>query len=238
MESEIPKREIPKSEEPKDYTRIEPINSSFIKIIDGEEFDVKMQYSLLNMEHAEKCCFIREEVYEKLLIVQKNLPEGIKIRILDAWRPYKLQKELLEKYTEDIIVRFNLQNKSEQEKKDFVNRFVSEPINNKNYPPVHTTGGAIDLTLLDKNGNELNMGTDFDEFTSRTYTDYYESGIDTEIRNNRRILYYAMINAGFTNLPSEWWHYDYGDRFWAFYSGKPAIYKGVFEREEINYNEV
>ncbi len=37
---------------------------------------------------------------------------------------------------------------------------------------------------------------------------------DEQVRENRRLLYYAMIDAGFTNLPSEWWHYDYGDRFW------------------------
>ena len=43
------------------------------------------------------------------------------------------------------------------------------------------------------------------------------------------MLYNAMTNAGFTNLPSEIWHYDYGNRAWAFYNNKPSIYKGIFE---------
>ena len=77
------------------------------------------------------------------------------------------------------------------------------------------------------------MGTGFDAFSKKTNTVYYE-GINNEIRNNRRLLYYTMIKAGFTNLPSEWWHYDYGDRFWAYYTKKPAIYRGVFLRSDLN----
>jgi D-alanyl-D-alanine dipeptidase len=36
-----------------------------------------------------------------------------------------------------------------------------------------------------------------------------------------------MISAGFTNLPSEWWHYDYGTKFWAYFTGNKALYKGI-----------
>ena len=89
-------------------------------------------------------------------------------------------------------------------------------------------------------GRELPMGCGFDAFTDKTYAAYYETAEhvqgaeDEQVRENRRLLYYAMIDAGFTNLPSEWWHYDYGDRFWAYYMRKPAIYEGVFTREEIH----
>ena len=48
-------------------------------------------------------------------------------------------------------------------------------------------------------------------------------------RENRRILYYAMIEAGFTNLPSEWWHYEYGTKFWSYFKGRPALYKGIID---------
>ena len=110
-----------------------------------------------------------------------------------------------------------------------ISRYVSYPENNVLLPPVHTTGGAVDLTLIDSDGNELDMGTEFDSFSEAASTAYYEQvGTDTKIRDNRRMLYNAMTGAGFTNLPSEWWHYDFGDRFWAYYNRKPAIYKGVF----------
>lgn len=83
------------------------------------------------------------------------------------------------------------------------------------------------------------MGTGFDSFSDKTRTDYYETNsIDLNIRNNRRILYNAMISAGFTNLPSEWWHFDFGDRFWGYYNNKPAIYEGVFDISEINRRKI
>ena len=47
-----------------------------------------------------------------------------------------------------------------------------------------------------------------------------------EIKNNRRILYNAMISEDFVNLPSEWWHYDYGDKVWASVKNKDVIYIG------------
>ena len=80
------------------------------------------------------------------------------------------------------------------------------------------------------------MGTKFDEFTSRTHTSYYEDKENSVIKNNRRLLYNIMTSVGFTNMPSEWWHYDYLDRFYAYYKNEPARYEGVFTLEEVeNY---
>ena len=108
------------------------------------------------------------------------------------------------------------------------------PIKDTLIPPAHTTGGAIDVTLVDANGHALDMGCEFDAFNEKTKTDYFE---DTEenvkIRDNRRLLYSCMISAGFTNLPSEWWHYDFGNKIWAYYKNEPAIYEGVFDKSEL-----
>lgn len=105
-------------------------------------------------------------------------------------------------------------------------------------PPVHTTGGAVDLTILDNYGRELDMGSFFDEFTDRTYTAYYENEKNVLVKNNRRLLYNIMTTVGFTNLPSEWWHYDYGDRFWAFYKKEPTLYRGVFTKAELMNDKI
>lgn len=213
-------------------------DSAFVEITTGGRFDVQMQYPLLGMKHAEPQCFVRKEVYEMLLQAAERLPEGYRFRIWDTWRPFALQKELYEVYSQDIIRDFNLADCTEEERKAVIRKFVSDPVADRDVPPVHTTGGAVDLTILDENGRELPMGTAFDAFTDKTNTAYYEKispgGDDGEIRDNRRLLYHIMTEAGFTNLPSEWWHFDYGDRFWGYYKGKPAIYCGVFTREEIH----
>ena len=96
----------------------------------------------------------------------------------------------------------------EELQKREISKYVALPVRDTICPPAHTTGGAIDLTLIDRDGNELNMGTAFDAFTQATHTDFYEETDEDIIKQNRRILYSAMTSVGFTNLPSEWWHYS------------------------------
>lgn len=228
---------IPYAEEPLIYTEKSFEQEPFVKVTDNEYFDVCMQYPLLQMENAETECWMRLEVKKMLEEAVSYLPKGYKIRIWDAWRPYALQKELYEKYKKNIVTTMGLEKESPERQNQIVCRFVSEPVYNRENSPVHTTGGAIDVTLVNESGQELNMGTMFDAFTEATHTAYFENMEESDVRNNRRLLYQAMIKSGFTNLPSEWWHYDYGDRFWAFYNKMPAKYMGVFTREEINENE-
>lgn len=209
------------------------IEEEFVSIKETARITIEMQYPLLGMKNSEKNCFLRKSAADRLYLAASMLPDGYKLKIYDAWRSFDLQQELYETYRNKIIHDFNLKNLTDSEKNAFISRFVSAPNKDKTAPPVHTTGGAVDLTITDKEGNELPMGTGFDAFTEKTDTAYFEKNDDIIIRNNRRLLYYTMIKAGFTNLPSEWWHYDYGDRFWAFYTNKPAVYKGAFQRNEI-----
>lgn len=91
---------------------------------------------------------------------------------------------------------------------------------------------TVDLTLCNENGEYLDMGTKFDEFGGRAWTNHFEEiEHDDKVRDNRRLLYNTMIEAGFTNLPSEWWHYDYGDKFWAYFTENKALYEGVMDMD-------
>lgn len=229
---------IPKIEKPRQYEAITPINSRLKRLSDCEYFNVKMQYPLMGFPHAVVECYVREEVAERLIMAAKSLPSGLRLCILDAWRPLSLQLELYDQYSRTVINKYGLEYKTDEEKTAVISRFISYPSHNVLLPPVHTTGGAVDLTLIDRTGQELNMGTEFDCFSDMSRTDYYESvGLDEKIRDNRRILYNAMIDAGFTNLPSEWWHYDFGNSFWAYYNQVPAIYKGIFSIGETDYEK-
>lgn len=228
-------RPIPHLEYPKVYTEIVPVDSPFVLLKDGEFFDVKMQYPALGMKYAISECYVRREVFQMLLEAQRKLPKGYRLRIWDAWRPFDLQQELYDSYSKILIKDLKIDDKPFNEQQQILNNYVSLPMAVSELPPLHTTGGAVDVTLVDETGKELDMGTEFDEFSTKARTDYYEQLYDSNntIRDNRRILYNCMIEAGFTNLPSEWWHYDFGDRDWAYYSQKPALYKGVFSMDEI-----
>ena len=229
---------IPSVNNPEIYEEVSFIDSKFVKIEPDDLFHVEMKYPIMGMKNAEKGCFVREEVYKKLVEASKNLPEGYRFKIFDAWRPFLLQHELYEVYSAHIIREFGLERESSERRNEIIRHFVSDPVRDEKIPPVHTTGGAIDLTIEDEYGNELEMGTEFDAFTDKTYTDYFEKDVIADdniikIRDNRRLLYKVMTEQGFTNLPSEWWHFDYGDRFWAYYNKKPALYKGIFTKGEI-----
>ncbi|MDO4332924.1 MAG: M15 family metallopeptidase [Eubacteriales bacterium] len=227
-------KSIPAVEGPGRYEEREFADSKFVEITSDENFDVRMQYPALHMKNAEEHCYVREEVYEMLVRAARLLPEGYRFRIWDAWRPFALQHELYTSYSVDIIKDFELEDCTEEQKKAVICKFVSDPVEDREIPPVHTTGGAVDLTIVDAHGNELDMGTEFDAFTDKTCTAFFENEKNETVKENRRLLYHVMTSVGFTNLPSEWWHFDYGDRFWAFYEKKPAMYRGVFTREEIH----
>lgn len=180
-----------------------------------------------------KDCYAREEVVKKLKLAETFLPKGLKFKVYDAYRPICVQQRLWDFY------RMDVKNKNPDLSDDEIDKktsfFVSKPSYNIDMPSLHNTGGAIDLTLVTDNGYALNMGTLFDDFTDRAWTNHFEKYADNnEARENRRILYNAMIQAGFTNLPSEWWHYDYGTKFWAYFTGNDALYKGILDLDFPN----
>ncbi len=225
---------IPSAAPPRPHPLITIKEEKFVMINSCKEFDVSLQYPLRGLENAPYRCLVRESVYKMLLAAQSALPQGVRLCVLDAWRPLALQQELYDLYAGDIIERLGLQNAKAKEKREAVAPYVSEPEKNPLHPPVHTTGGAVDVTLVNENGEPLDMGTPFDDFSDMAQTDYFETADNPTVQENRRLLYGVMTGAGFTNLPSEWWHYDYGDRFWAYYNRCPAIYGGIFTAAEMH----
>lgn len=84
----------------------------------------------------------------------------------------------------------------------------------------HPTGGAIDLTIQDVDGWELDMGTGIADYSDLEKCFTYSTRITRVQARNRYILKEVMLRAGFINFEGEWWHFSYGDREWAFLSGK------------------
>jgi len=194
-----------------------------------EFIKVEPKYYLQKIPYAVENCYCRKEVADLLLKAAGNLPEGCKFLVWDAWRPTKVQNELFEKYKDYVKRNTDL---TGSELDEAVQKYISLPSTDPLKPSPHLTGGSIDLTIIDKNGSELDMGTGFDYFGAATQTDFYELknyifGKELIIRQNRRLLYNVLTNAGFTNYPHEWWHYDYGNQFWGVLTGRTAIYNKI-----------
>lgn len=89
----------------------------------------------------------------------------------------------------------------------------------------------MDLTLADTDGQELDLGTrmnaDPEESKGACYTDAV--GITEEARANRELLGSVLTAAGLVNYPTEWWHWSFGDRYWALMTGAAAALYGPKE---------
>ncbi|MCI1519998.1 MAG: M15 family metallopeptidase [Eubacterium sp.] len=225
---------IPEEPDPGKYPEHAFIDSPLVPVEENEKIRIDMQYPQLGFKNAEKRCMLRKEVHDMLQKAAAELPEGYKFVIWDAWRPFALQKELYESYSEKIIKDFHLEDLPEEERIRRISMCVANPVNDTEFPPAHTTGGAIDLTVELPDGSLAEMGTGFDSFSGATRTAFYEKKENEnlqdadKIRENRRILYHIMLEHGFANLPSEWWHFDYGDMNWAHAKKQKALYKAIF----------
>ena len=148
--------------------------------------------------------YLRSEVITRLHVAQKRLDflhKGYKLKIFDAYRPISVQKYMIEYDTK----RYS---------KEIADKFWS-PISDDVAlnPPPHSTGGALDLTIVNEQGLELDMGTKIDEFVEATLSNF--DALSSTCRANRDLLLEVMTYAGFTRLPTEWWHFSYGDQIWA-----------------------
>jgi D-ala-D-ala dipeptidase len=91
---------------------------------------------------------------------------------------------------------------------------------------------AIDLTLCAADGTEFDLGTPVnatpEQSAGACYTDHPSVG--GEARRNRATLAEALHGAGLVNYPTEWWHWSYGDRYWAMATGVPRAIYGAANR--------
>lgn len=204
-----------------------------VPVLDYLHGDVLTQpvYALRGLPGAVSTMYLREDAAKRLKAALEYLPRNLTFKIFDAWRPLRVQQALYDEYLKKLKDEHPEWNPAKLEEQ--ASLFVARPGTGFD-APAHNTGGAVDLSLCYvDNGRLLNMGTGFDDFTEKAWTDYFESDAARrepnykEIRNNRRMLYGAMTAAGFTNLPSEWWHYDFWDGNWAWYMGKTTVYGGV-----------
>ncbi|MGO0060261.1 M15 family metallopeptidase [Brevibacillus fluminis] len=190
-------------------------------------------YRKLGFKAALTDCYVREGVAKRLVEAAGLLPEGYSLVIWDGWRPYELQQELYDRYRDVLIGQGWTDGEALRQE---VTKFVALPSVNPDQPAPHLTGGAVDLTIAGPDG-WLDMGTEFDEFCPKARTRYFESlknptPAEAAVRENRRLLFHVMREAGFTNYQEEWWHFDYGNPRWAAQKNAQPIYKGILTMEE------
>ncbi|WP_306350223.1 M15 family metallopeptidase [Flavobacterium sp. '19STA2R22 D10 B1'] len=128
-------------------------------------------------------CYLRAKTVKALIKANKDfLDKGYLIKIWDCYRPLDVQKRMWE-----IVPHTN---------------YVASPTKGS----IHNRGGAVDITLVNSDGYEVDMGTPFDYFDIKAHHDY--KGLAKDILLRRKLLKEIMQQNGFTLISTEWWHYD------------------------------
>lgn len=169
-------------------------DSAFINLKElSDNFVYEMRYATDNNFLDKKVydcdnCLVRYEVARALLKVAESLSQkNLKIKFFDCFRPVEVQKKMWEIMPDD--------------------RYVANP---NTTGSVHNRGAAVDITLVDKLGRELDMGTDFDHFNKEAHHNY--SNLPDTVIKNRALLKSTMESAGFDAIKTEWWHYNFQGR--------------------------
>lgn len=197
---------------------------SNVKIKDsGEELVLIDESNFIVGNDIEHPLYLRKTVYEKICKFNELAnKDGYKIKLLDTYRSLESQKRSWEKR---ILETKKLYPDASEE--DIVRLTSLKVANPTNGNGGHQTGGAIDITLTDKNGVELDMGSKYAEHIPQTKT--YSKELTEEQYKNRQYLLDNMKKLDFVNFPTEWWHYCYGDQMWAAYKGKKECFYGYIE---------
>jgi len=220
-------------------TEIQTLSSSFrkqMKIYDNNErlVDVRAQCpnvmyeiaSYLNQDgnhplEIEDAYYVRESIAKMINKAESYLPKDIKFLLRCGYRTPGVQARQYKKDYEDL----------RQENPNWSKAKLDIEIEKRTDPPEvgpHCTGGAIDISIVNRNGEKIDMGTNMGVFNYKTYTD--SDTISYESKANRQILIYAMTRAGFLNFPGEWWHWSCGDREWAYANKQKPFYGSIAQR--------
>ena len=160
-----------------DVTTLDPTFVLDIRYATTDNFTGKQMYDCGR-------CYLREPVAVLLVQAHQELKEkGYRIKLFDCYRPRSIQYKLWEAVPDP--------------------HYVANPKRGS----VHNRGGAIDLTLIDQDGNEIEMGTPYDFFGEEAHQD--NKDLPEEVLRNRAILTKTMQKYQFAPIRTEWWHFDY-----------------------------
>jgi cystathionine beta-lyase/cystathionine gamma-synthase/D-alanyl-D-alanine dipeptidase len=176
----------------------------------------RLVYSVQNVIGAMSRPFLCKPVAEALLNADRFVREqsggSVGILVWDAYRVRICQQAIWN----NEAARLRRENPSWLEEK--VQKEVAEFVSPPEKIFRHGTGGAVDVTLIE-NGNEVLMGTKYDEFVPRAALDYFRRNPPVTLEDkvadsHREFLREAMEISGFVGLEREWWHYELGTEMW------------------------
>ena len=170
---------------------------------------------------------MRASAVQALLRAQdllQTIHPGHRLKVFDALRPVDVQRQMIDLTVRQYAMRDGLDPDvltlfDHKRLHDEVAESWANPTMDPTTPPPHSTGGAIDLTMVDAQGREIDMGTVIDQCDGPCATNAFNEAADMHgraVHKNRQLLVAVMEKAGFRHNPNEWWHFDFGNQRWAY----------------------
>ncbi|MEY4431250.1 MAG: hypothetical protein RLZZ533_1186 [Cyanobacteriota bacterium] len=186
---------------------------------------------------------LRQGVIDRLLTAQRHLQASHpqwRLAVFDAWRPLEVQRFMVQHAIRCECDRLGVDPQQPSPQLESVvaevGRFWAPPSPDPRTPPPHSTGAAVDLTLITGAGEPVPMGSEIDAIGAVSEPDHF-LGRATALspgpaqeqclrwHGHRTALAQAMAAAGFARHPNEWWHFSHGDQLWAWLQQRPiAVY--------------
>lgn len=184
--------------------------------------------------------YLRAGVLDELLkahgFLQAEHP-GWRIQIFDAYRPIAVQQFMVDYTFQELVQAQGLTqemlNDHRQEILNQVYQFWAVPSPDPATPPPHSTGAAVDITLVDEIGQMIDMGSPIDEISPRSFPNHFANSHlpqEKQFHQHRQLLHNVMTAAGFKQHPNEWWHFCLGDQMWAWLTNQEKPELGAIAR--------
>ncbi len=168
--------------------------------------------------------FVRDTVAKKLASANSTLLKnnGYCLKIVYGYRHPDIQKAYFDKQRSELKAKN--ESLSEEELNALTHNFVAVPL-----IAGHPTGGAVDVTFIDADGNDADMGTEIADFSDSEKIKTFTQKISERQKENRILLHDILVSEGFAPFYGEWWHFSYGDREWACFYEKPSSLYSVID---------
>ena len=163
-----------------DFVRLKDLSADFVYELKYATPDNFLKQAVYDCGE----CYLRKSTAEALVKANEAFKQlGYRIKLFDCYRPLSVQKKMWK-----ILPGTH---------------YVANPAKGSK----HNRGAAVDLTLVDAQGKELNMGTPFDFFGKEAHQTYTQHS--KEVLENRKLLKETLDKYNFKSIYSEWWHYEY-----------------------------
>lgn len=218
MDLTAPIPHLSESSSQQDVVEIRECGERLVELRETTRVKLAPQYFSRGHRSARPVIQVRESVAHAVISASERLPDQFKLLIWDGLRSINLQREIRSQTIRDLC---------QEGRVSELDMYVATVASNeKDYwtsPPPHCTGAALDLTLANESGQAINMGAEFDEFSSVAWLRHFEvpSHGGSAIQYRRRALYNVMMSVGFVGYEFEYWHYELGTLRAARHGGHP-----------------